>query len=145
MSKPITYEDVLSTGDIDDLPDELQLPTGTWRFVIRARTPKEDHILLTLSPLAPCDDVDPTELDAWEEGKEDDPVVFHRLRGAPRNAGAQLKSLCRMIGVTSLQKLIDTECYATVIYDANKKDPQRPWQRLKGFQPITEDPRAIGG
>lgn len=134
----LSFEEILNTP-VDDLPGELQLPAGTWRFRCKAVTPKEDAVLLTLEPVNACEDVDVDELSAWEAEKEEDPVIFHRLRGTPRAAGAQLKTLCRLVGVDKPKALIESEFYATLTYDPNKKDPSRPWPRLKGFQAIDAD------
>src|SRR5512147_1582567 len=134
----LTFEEILNTA-VDDLPAELQLPAGTWRFRCKAVTPKEDAVLLTLEPVNACEDVDADELTTWEEEKEEDAVIFHRLRGTPRAAGAQLKTLCRLVHVDKPKALVDSEFYATLTYDPNKKDPNRPWPRLKGFQAIDAD------
>lgn len=131
----LSFEDILNTP-VDDLPVELQLPAGTWRFRCKAVTPKEDAVLLTLEPVNACEDVDADELTVWEEEREEDAVIFHRLRGTPRAAGAQLKTLCRLVGAATPKALVDSEFYATLTYDANKKDPSRPWPRLKGFQAL---------
>lgn len=132
----LTFEEVLNTP-VDDLPTELQLPAGTWRFRCKAVTPKEDAILLTLEPVNACEDVDADELAEWEEGKEEDAVVFHRLRGkTPRAAAAQVKTLCRLVGADKPKALVDSEFYATLTYDPNKKDPSRPWPRLRAFQAL---------
>lgn len=134
MTTP-TFEEILNTP-VDDLPDELQTPAGTWRFRCKAITNKEDGILLTLEPVNACEDVDAGELAEWDEEKEEDVVVFHRLRGTPRAAAAQLKSLVRILGVAKPKDLIDSEFYGTLVYDVSRKDPTRKFARVKGFQAL---------
>lgn len=134
MTAP-TFEEILNTP-VDDLPEELQTPAGTWRWRCKAITNKEDGILLTLEPVNACEDVDADELAAWEEEKEEDAVVFHRLRGNPRATSSQLKTLCRLVGVQKPKELVDSEFYGTLVYDVSKKDPTRKFSRVKGFQAI---------
>lgn len=134
----LQFEDLLNT-DVDDLPEELTVPAGTWRFRCKAITTKEDGVLLTLEPVNACEDVDADELSAWEEDKEEDAVVFHRLRGTPRSAAAQLKSLCRIVGVTKPVDLRDREFYGTLVYDVSRKDPSRRFSRVKGIQALGDN------
>lgn len=137
MATP-TFEELLNTP-VDDLPEELTTPAGTWRFRCKAITNKEDGILLTLEPVNACEDVDADALVEWEEEKEEDAVVFHRLRGAPRAAASQLKSLCRTIGVAKPNDLIGNEFYGTLVYDKSRRDSTRKFSRVVGFQPLDTD------
>lgn len=130
-------EEILNTPT-EELRPEPQLPAGHWRFTcktitIRTREDGSQSALLTLSPIEPATDVDPAAAEEWHTESDEDAVVFHSVRGSLRSIEAQLKAIAAAVGVTKPAELTGATFYAEVVYDANKRDPERPWLRLRNF------------
>lgn len=141
------------TGRISDTPAPVTIPTGKWLFEIEdcgvSRKTTGTKAWFNLTPVEPADtgDEDTTpdaaevEQYAGDDGLEER-VVYH---GYPEDRAYECTKFMKAIGVDTesldwrqLDELAGIRFYAVVSHDPNDKDPQRPWVRLRGFEPGPE-------
>jgi len=150
MSNFDDFDSLLNTR-ASDIQRSINIPSGTWVWEVKAvkaakaENGKDGYVLLTLSPVEPCDDVDLKEFHSWNE-QDSDEVVFHRVAGTVRAVGAQLRSLMERVGMgenCTPASMYGERFLAHLKWDKNTRDESRPWSRLTNFSPLPK-PRSNG-
>jgi len=148
MSNFDNLDDLLNTR-VRDIAQTVNIPSGTWVWEVKAikafqpDNGKDGGVLFTLTPVEPCDDVDPEAFRAWNDQGGDE-VVFYRVSGAVRKVGADIREMMKRIGMEDNRtpaSLYGEKFLAHLRWDENKRDASRPWSRLTSFSPL---PKAKG-
>lgn len=132
------------TGCVGDTPAPATIPTGKWLFEIDdcgvSRKTTGTKAWFNLTPVEPVDDVDAEEAAEYEgEDGLSEQTVFHSYS---EDRAYECVKFLDAIGVETkeldwrkLNELAGVKFVAVVSHDPNDKDPQRPWVRLRAFEP----------
>lgn len=131
----INYDDYQS---VDDLPEEVLIPAGTWRVKGKGLKSKEKSTVLTVELIEHTDDVDPDELDRWMEARDDDAVGWITFRGSERAQLAQVRKVLLDLDLRTPADLKGAEFLAELKYDQDRNDPDKMWPRWRVVGPVSE-------
>jgi len=143
MSNFDDFDSLLNTR-ASDIKQSINIPTGTWVWEVKTvkATQKpnsaEGSVLVVLTPIEPCDDVDPAEFRTWSDQGSDE-VVFYSVSGTRQRVGAEIRSLMERIGLEGNRtpaSMYGERFLAHLRWDENKRDVTRPWSRLTNFSPL---------
>lgn len=127
--------DELLNTNADELPDEVRIPAGRWRVKGKKLLPGEKALTLVVTVLDACNDVDPDELELWQDEKNDD-AGFIKFLGNDRAQSAQLKRVCQMLDLHSVGGIIGAEFIAELKYDQDRNDTSKFWPRWRVVGPV---------